>query len=94
MGLSVKSTMTALRLVLSFVFQVVACKWEKDGDGLIYRAVVTSANAAMKKVKVQFLDFGNRLIFILFRLKLIQWDLNTDHLNTELFEVVSNGLVY
>ena len=47
----------------SFVVQVVACKWENNGDGLVYRAVVTSVNAAVKKVKVQFLDFGNRLIF-------------------------------
>ena len=74
MGLmSVLCTMTGRRLVFIFVVQVVACKWEKDGDGLIYRAVVTSANAAMKKVKVQFLDFGNRLTFTLFRFKLIQW---------------------
>ena len=41
--------------------QVVSCKWEaNDGDGLNYRAVITAVNAKISKVKVQFLDFGNR----------------------------------
>ena len=45
-----------------FLLQVLACKWSgEEGDGLLYRAAITAVNDKVKKVKVQFIDFGNRL---------------------------------